>query len=70
MEATEKAFLDERRAAALIGVSPADVLLLTRQAGLGRRQTDNGAAYTEHVELTYDELRQLSLMTGRPHDYR
>ncbi len=70
METQEQSILDERRAAALIGLSPDEILLLARQAGLGRRQGGAGNGRREHIELTFDELRQLSLMTGRPHDYR
>lgn len=51
--------LDERRAAILMGVSPAELRLLASQASLG--QSQDGA-----IVFTYDELRRLSLMAARP----
>jgi hypothetical protein len=51
--------VDERRAAVLMGISPAELRRLAEQAALGHVQ-DTGMVFT------YEELRRLSLMAARP----
>ncbi len=51
--------VDERRAAVLMGMSPAELRRLAQQAALGHAQ-ESGMVFT------YEELRRLSLMAARP----
>lgn len=51
--------LDERRAAVLMGMSPAELRRLAQQVSIGHSQ-DSGMVFT------YEELRRLSLMAARP----
>ncbi len=53
--------VDERRAAILMGLTPAEVCALASQAAMG--QAHNGSTV-----FTYDELQRLSLMAARPRD--
>lgn len=51
--------VDERRAAVLMGMSPAELRRLAQQASLGQTQQTG-------MVFTYEELRRLSLMAARP----
>lgn len=51
--------VDERRAAVLMGMSPADLRRLAQQASLGHSQEAG-------MVFTYEELRRLALLAARP----
>lgn len=51
--------VDERRAAVLMGMSPAELRRLAQNASLGHSQDDR-------MVFTYEELRRLALLAARP----
>lgn len=56
MEAQGSKHVDAARAAVLLGMSPAQVLLLAEQAGIGHEADPNDSA---HRIFTYEELYQM-----------
>lgn len=51
--------VDERRAAVLMGMSPAELRRLAQQVSLGQSQDDR-------MVFTYEELRRLAMLAARP----
>lgn len=51
--------VDERRAAVLMGMSPAELRRLAQQVSLGHSQDDR-------MVFTYEELRRLAMLAARP----
>lgn len=62
MEKQFNAEVDERRAAALTGLSSADLRSLAREAALGHN-ADNGS----QLVFTFEELRRLCLLAHSAH---
>ena len=70
MSSTSSTLVDDRRAAVLLGISYADIRMLSRQAGIGHVSTESGATAAdgcaERIVFTYDELHRLCLLAARP----
>ncbi len=52
-----KPIIDERRAAALLGLTPPELKWFSRMLGLGRKEESGDAA---RIVFTYEELKRLS----------
>lgn len=58
---TKKNEVDERRAAMLLGVTPAELRRLSRLSGIGHMEVRD---QHEIMIYTYEELRQLCLLSS------
>ncbi len=60
MKVSEERYVDQSRAAVLLGIPERDLCALSREAGLGHKER-NGAV--EHTYFTYEELRKICVMS-------
>lgn len=60
MKAREEKYVDLNRASALLGMSEQDLWAISRELGIGRKESHGSAQQTY---FTYQELRQICLLS-------
>ena len=64
MKNTELRYVTQERAAALLGIPENELSRISQESGLGHRER---AGSQEEIFFTYQELRQICLMTAHVH---
>ncbi len=64
MKNTELRYVTQERAAALLGIPENELSRISQESGLGHRER---AGNQEEIFFTYQELRQICLMTAHVH---
>ena len=64
MKNTELRYVTQERAAALLGIPEKELSRISQESGLGHRES---AGNQEEIFFTYQELRQICLMTAHVH---
>ena len=64
MKNTELRYVTQERAAALLGIPENELSRISQESGLGHRER---AGNQEEIFFTYQELRQICLMTAHEH---
>ncbi len=65
MEANEQNWIDERRAAVLLGLTKTELRRLSRLSGLGHTENIDR---NEQMVFTYEELRRICLLAASSDD--
>ncbi len=65
MDANEQSWIDERRAAVLLGLTKTELRRLSRLSGLGHAENIDRS---EQMVFTYEELRKICLLAASSDD--
>lgn len=60
MKTPETKYVEQARAAALLGIPETDLCLISTEAGLGHKETNRK---DERLYFTYEELRRICMLT-------
>lgn len=64
MKTTELKYVEQARAAALLGIPESDLCMISTEAGLGHKETERQG---ERMYFTYEELRRICMTLQRAH---